>query len=286
MEEKEMKEYEVDLRDYIKVILKRKRLILTVFLVAVITTAVVSLLMPEVYQATTSIMIIPSRLPTALSPTQISLDVERATARGEPITPAPTISIPTHQVLLKSSLVLEGIIDRLKLTDHLGKGITPDDLKERLNIEEVKGANILRLKVEESQPKIAKEVANTWAEEYLKHSHEFILGEVRGTGDFVVSQFEIARENLIQSEEMIKDFKDRHKIDLMRVELNIKKEKLSREKEEYLNSGLTLKTKEDSLKELKEQIENQEKFIVVSKAITDEALWQREGKKGGKRERP
>jgi uncharacterized protein involved in exopolysaccharide biosynthesis len=42
-----------------------------------------------------------------------------------------------------------------------------------------------------------------------------------------------------------------------------------------------LKTKGDSLKEFKKQIKNQEKFIVVSKAITEEALWQREAAGGG-----
>ena len=273
-----MEEKEIDLRDYINVITKRKKTILTVFFVAVITTAVASLLMPRVYQATTSIMIMPSRLQTALSPTQISLDVERATATGEYITPAPAISIPTHRALLKSNTVLERIIDKLKLTDQSGKSLTPDDLDERLNVEEAKGTNILRLEVEDSKPRIAKEIANAWAEEYLKYNHELISGEVKGTGDFVVSQFEIARENLLQSEEAIKDFKDKHKVDLMRAELNIKKEKLNNEKREHLNLGIALKTKEDSLKELKEQIENQEKFIVVSKAITDDALWQREGR--------
>ena len=282
MSEQEYVEDEINLRDYIKVILKRKKLILTVFLVAVITTTVVSLLLPRVYEATTSIMIMPSRLPTALSPTQISLDVldaerERAMVPGRQVIPRPAIAIPTHKVLLKSNTVLERIIDRLKLTDQAGKSLTPDDLKG-LNVKEVKGTNILRLEVERSNPRIAKEIANAWAEKYLKYSHELISEEVGGIGDFVVSQFEIVRENLIQAEEAVKDFKNEHQLDLMRAELNIKKEKLNNEKEEYLNLGLTLKTKEDSLRELKEQIENQEKFIVVSKAITDEALWEREGK--------
>ena len=43
-------EDEINLRDYINTILKRKKLILSVFFVAVVTTAVVSFLMPKVYE--------------------------------------------------------------------------------------------------------------------------------------------------------------------------------------------------------------------------------------------
>ncbi|MCL0086613.1 Wzz/FepE/Etk N-terminal domain-containing protein [Thermodesulfovibrionales bacterium] len=231
MSEQEYVEDEINLRDYIKVILKRKKLILTVFLVAVITTTVVSLLLPRVYEATTSIMIMPSRLPTALSPTQISLDVldvegERAMVPGRQVIPRPAIAIPTHGVLLKSNTVLERIIDRLKLTDQAGKRLTPGDLKEQLNVEEIRDTNILRLEVERSNPRIAKEIANAWAEEYLKYSHELISGEVEGMGDFIVSQFEIARENLIQSEKAVKDFDIKEGISLMRIKLREKQSEL------------------------------------------------------------
>jgi uncharacterized protein involved in exopolysaccharide biosynthesis len=230
MKERKYIEDEIDLRDYIKVIIRRKKIILTVFFTAVIAVAVASLLMPRVYRATTSIMIMPSRLPTALSPTQISLAIEREELTGEYITPRPAISVPTHQVLLESNTVLERIIDRLKLTNQLGRPITLDSLRRGLSVEEIEDTNVLQLKVGESQPKRAREIADSWAEEYLKFHYELISGETRGMGDFVVSQFEIAQESLLQAEEAVKDFKDKHKIDLMQAELSIKREKLNNEK--------------------------------------------------------
>jgi uncharacterized protein involved in exopolysaccharide biosynthesis len=270
-------EDEINLYDYWKTIAKRKRLIIGLFLASIIITALASLLMPKVYQATTSIMIIPSHLQAALSPTEIFLDTRRTGVAAE----ASIIPIPTHRTLLESNTTLERIIDRLKLTDHLGKPLTPDSLNEQLNVEEIKGTNVLRLEVEESRPWRAKEIANVWAEEYLKYNHELILGEVGGVGDFVVHQFEIARDNLIRSEKALKDFKDKYITDLMRAKLNIKKDKLNTERREHLNLALILKTKKDSLRELKEQIKNEERFIVVSKAITDDILlWQREAGKG------
>ena len=45
-----IQEDEIDLKEYIKVIIKRKKLILTIFLISVIVTAIVSFLMPKVYE--------------------------------------------------------------------------------------------------------------------------------------------------------------------------------------------------------------------------------------------
>ncbi|MFA7294740.1 MAG: Wzz/FepE/Etk N-terminal domain-containing protein, partial [Candidatus Omnitrophota bacterium] len=43
-------EDEIDIREYINVIIKRKKLILAIFLVSVFTAAIVSLIMPKVYE--------------------------------------------------------------------------------------------------------------------------------------------------------------------------------------------------------------------------------------------
>ncbi len=50
MEEKYLEEDEIDLMDYIKVILKRKTFILALFLTAVITAGIFSFLLPKVYK--------------------------------------------------------------------------------------------------------------------------------------------------------------------------------------------------------------------------------------------
>jgi uncharacterized protein involved in exopolysaccharide biosynthesis len=273
----ELQEDEIDPRDYIKVISKRKKVILAVFFVAVITTTVVSFLMPKIYRANVTLMITPSRLRDVLSPTQVILGAERKNI-GEYLFQEPAISLSTHNLLLKSGIVLERLINKLDLNDKSGKKLAPEDLSNRLEIKETKETNILQLQVNDDNPKMAKEIANAWAREYIEYNQELILGGVKGTGEFITDQFEIAKQTLTKTEEEVRDFKDKYKIDLMRAELNIKKSNLNDYKKEILGLEIALKTKEDSLKELKKQIEKQEKFIIVSKAVTDDALWQREGK--------
>jgi polysaccharide biosynthesis transport protein len=273
-------EDEIDLRELINVIIKRKKLILGIFLASVIITAVISFLQPKTYQAHTSLMIMPSRMQAMLSPTQFALDIQQQYVQADTIQPKypPAISLTTHKELLKSNAVLEKVIDRLKLVDKSGKSLAPDGLSEKLNIMEIKETNILQLEVKDANPKTAQRIANAWAEEYVKYSQEFISGEARGKGDFILDQFEVAKENLVQSEKHVKDFKNKYKLDLMRAELDMKKSKLNEYKKELIDLEIALKTKENSLGELKEQISNQSKFIVVSKAITDDALWQKSQK--------
>lgn len=55
MSNQEYTEEEINLRDYLKVIIKRKKLILTVLFVFIITTAILSLLVPKIYLSTSTI---------------------------------------------------------------------------------------------------------------------------------------------------------------------------------------------------------------------------------------
>lgn len=260
-------EQEINLRDYIDVIIKRKKVILSIFFASVILASIASFMMPKVYQGTALIMITPSRVQNVLSLEQISLAGQK-----------PTLSLETHKILMKSTVVINRIIDELQLVDGTGKGILPENLSKQLNVKNTKDTNILQLNAMADSPKRAQELANTWAQEYERYNQALITGEIKGTGDFVAGQFEIAKQNLIEAEEKVNDFKDKYKVDLMKAELDMKKTKLNESKKELMGLEIALKTKEDSLKELKKEFAKQEKFIVVSKAITDDALWQKSSK--------
>jgi len=241
---------EINLMDYIKVIIKRKKIILGIFVVCVAAAVVISLLMPKVYQSAALIMVTDQELKDSLS---------------------------TQKALLKSNAVLERVGNRLNLTDSSGGRFNPNDISGKLNVKEVKKTNILRLEAKDSNPETAKELANAWADEYIKYSREIISGKVKNSGDFITSQFEIAKRNLSRAEGKVRDFKDKHRMNLMLAELEIKKGGLNSRREELMDLVSSLKTKKDSLKELQKEIAKQDKFIIVSKAITDDALWQKEG---------
>lgn len=245
---------EISLWDYIDIIIKRKKIVLAIFFVSVIITAIVSLRMPKLYQATAYITIVSSKVQTVFLPVQTGEYLEQA--------PATSLPLAINKALLTSNPILERVINELKLTDESGKSLKVGDLSGKLDIKETEEASILQLATEDNNPKIAKEIVDAWAQEYIRYNQELISREIKGTENFVTDQLRIAKENLTQAEEKVKDFKDKYKIDLMRAELlNIKKKKLNNEKDELSNLESTLKEKDDYLRELKKVIEKQARFI-------------------------
>ena len=211
---------EIDLREYVAVVVKRRRLVLGVFLVAVILAAAVSLVLPKIYQASSTIMLMPATVRVAISPSRDFLDPQ-ATKLGGYVEQKLTISIPTHEALLKSNSVLEKLLERLKAE---GKGLSDDELTveqllESLKVNIAKETNVLQLSAKNRDPLLAKDIANFWAEEYKKYSVEIIKGEMGASGDFVVAQFELAKGNLTEAEQAIKDFDVTERLSLLEIEL-------------------------------------------------------------------
>ncbi len=240
---------EIDLRKYIEIIIKRWRFILSIFFIGVSISAISSFIEPKVYKATTILMITPS-------------------------------ANQAHITLLKANIVLEKIIKKLNLKDPLGKTIPIENLTKKMNVQKTSDQDtIVELQVINVNPQTAKDIANAWPEQYIEYRQELLSQEMPGTGDLITTQFEISKKNLLKSENMINNFKKEYKQDLMTAELTLNKKLLNNYKSELAGSELLLKTMSDSLVELKKQIAIQEKFIIVSKAITDDALLQMSSKK-------
>jgi len=239
------KEDEIDLREYIKVIIKRKKLIISLFSIAVIIAAVSSMMTPKVYKATATIMATPSTMQGALFP-----------------------------------LVLQRTIVKLNLKDASGRAVTAEDLSRKLNVKK-DGENAVQLEVTDTNPQEARDIANTWAQQFVEYSKDLLLKEVNGNEDSEMTQFEVSKKNLLAAEKKVNDFKKGYKQDLMSAELTMKKNMLIDYEKELVGMGVELQTKEYTLLELKKQIAVQKEFIIVSKSITDDSLWQASTKVDG-----
>lgn len=240
-------EDEIDLREYIQVIVKRRKLIIGIFLITVVATAIISLLLPEVYKASSSIMIMPSKIQSALSPTHISLDPEKS-EMGEYAAQRPAISIPTHKVLLKSNAVLERVMNKLTLAGKLDEDLALEELSNKLEVENTEETNILQLAAKDKAPGLAKDIVNIWADEYAQYSLDIITGEVKGSGDFVEGQFKLVEGDLVKAEQAVKDFDVKERLSLMEIEI---KENLIQLDSHYANIhklDFTLKERKNLLK--------------------------------------
>lgn len=129
-----MNENEVDLKDYLRVIAKRKWVVISVFLAAVIASGVVSFLLPPVYEVNSTLQI--GRL-------NIGKEEEKSIE-----------SINTVCEALKGRVVLAKTMERLKLDTTL------QELKGKIKVEPIKGTELIRITVKENDPQKAAQIAN------------------------------------------------------------------------------------------------------------------------------
>lgn len=256
---------------YFKIMIKRGKLIAIVVLAGVLTSFLLTFFSPVRYQAKVLIMVTPAE-------TKMIFHSENADGSYEENKQTPgqliNISMQTHKMLLKSDALLKRLADSLGLRDSKIKSRSLFDIAKQLTVIESKETNILSLQAIDSSAQGAQDLANTWAQDYIIYNQEIISGDIQGLEDFVTEQFEIAKENLTHSEKTLRDFKDISKLDLLGVELNTKKDRYNLDKDKVLDLKFELERQNAMLEEMQKEFAKQNPYIVESKAITDDVLWQ------------
>lgn len=150
-------EEEIDLREYINVLIKRKGVIILIFLIAVITAALVSYFaLSPVYQSSVvfSIALMDNRPPTTIV-AQVENDV-------------PVIKIHEALEVINSNLILDEVIKRSDLN------ISSDQLRTRIEVENLKNTNFIKVSVEADSPEKAKKLAENIMKVFIeKNRHKY-----------------------------------------------------------------------------------------------------------------
>lgn len=110
-----IQEDEIDIREYINVIIKRKKLILAIFLVSVVTVAIVSLRMSKIYEITSTLQL---------------GSVNESLIKNE----------EAKAIMLNQNSLLS-IINDLNLK------IAADSLQKDIKISDISGTNLLKIKI-------------------------------------------------------------------------------------------------------------------------------------------
>lgn len=187
-------EQEIHLRDYWQVMLKHKALIITCLVLTVAVTMIFTLLMDPVFQATNTLVI--GRPQTTSPLTGQRLDYENYMSQS--------LTFNTHFKLVTSRPVLERVIRELRLDQPenmdkltpapaqafintvkgnvrklLGRNkreLTPEEIQKKLvgglrnkiEIKEVKDTRLLQIIVNDTDPVLARDIANTLAKSYIQ----------------------------------------------------------------------------------------------------------------------
>jgi len=238
---------EIDLREYIMTLWNNKWLIIALVIVSVLAAGLYSKYITEPkYRAESTLLIFPSTYKT-------SLEVS-------------TLPIDTYRSLAMTASIKNKIIEELDLRNSEGDIYSPSDLDKMLSIEiqtfdqnqqnngDSFQAPVITLKVVNTDPKLAADIANSWSHHFMNDCKELRQNEVQEVSTVIEQQFNDTQEKLEDAKKKLKGFKEEARIEIINSELNAKENKL----DNFNSTIVKLKTKlgnaQANLVHLNEQI--------------------------------
>jgi uncharacterized protein involved in exopolysaccharide biosynthesis len=256
----EMQEEEIDIREYINVLIKRKGVIILIFLIAVITAALVSYFyLKPVYEASTILMISKPKYQVELEP-KIQTQI------------VPEISLATYESLIKDREIEEEVIKKLNL-DQLPYELSSDDLQEMITIEALKNTNLIKMNLQASNPKLAKDVVNTWAALFVEKNKELNLKESRESQVFIEDQLKTSKKNLYKIEEDMREFNETNRIEILENEIRGKAAKVLNYELRLADVKLSFKEENAKKEQIIATLKEQDKILKLNKSIIDDQFF-------------
>ncbi len=255
-----MQEEKIDSREYINVLLKRKGIIILIFLIAVSTAALLSYFaLKPVYEASTILMISKPKYQVELEP-KIQTQI------------LPEISFATYESLIKDTEIEEEVIKKLNL-DQPPYELTPGDLQEMITIESLKDTNLIKLNLQASDPKLAKDIANVWASLFVEKNKDLNLQESKEAQEFIEEQLKIPKQNLSTIEEEILKFNETNKIEILENEIKGKAAKVLNYELMVADAKLSLEKEKAKREQFIVELNSQDKVLKLNKSIVDDQFF-------------
>ena len=159
------------LRDYVRVIRKRLPLIVACFLAVVAATAVWTFLQRPVYRAVVTVLL--EREPPKMLNTPVYMPLEWDS----------TEFFQTQIQVIRSRPVAQHVIDQLTLRTRKPELAAMKDpagsLLSAVSVEQIKNTRLLEIRVEDSDPGLAADLANGFAAAYVNQNLDLRLGAAR-----------------------------------------------------------------------------------------------------------
>jgi len=255
----EIQEEDIDLREYINVSLKRKGIIILIFLIAVITAAIASYFIIEpVYQANVVIMV-------------SKLEIENSIV-SEP-------SLEDYKNLITDNVLKEELIKKLNLNKPPLE-LTPYDLEQMLTIESPKDSNLIKMNLQASEPKLTKDIINTWTALFVEKNKRLYFDEIKKAKTDIEEKIKLAeqdffeiKEKLMKLNETINDETINDEILELEDEVMYKIENILSYKSRLVDIQLSLEKEKAGEEYIITAMNEQEKILKLNRSVVDDQFF-------------
>ena len=304
----EERDDQINLAECIRVLWRRRFLILLGTFLCALAAFVVTYRAPHIYQAKATLILQPPQFSTELKPAPLSVETLKAMLESDSI-----VSKVKNQLLeknvIEANTPLEEVKGMLSVMIFSGKERDQpyipliDLVVEAVSAKEAEviantwaeifvaesGDLAWRGKqgtldfIESQYPVVKNSLADLESELKEQQDHydrSLLTLETSWSArivDFSTDSERLHREHEKETERLRLEFVNRWKPDLLKAQLKIQEAKLTEFEDELLDTKFAIKTQKDTLTQIKEEIQYQPQYLVLSKAITDEALWDKIG---------
>lgn len=192
-------EEEISLRELIEVLLKGKKLIGIITAAAVLLSAVVSFIIPPVYEARATLLANPIG-------SQQSKEITNSNDVLDTISQYPEMTIETYKEQFLNSEVVQATIIDLDLKDSEGNPMKIRSLRRKVTLEVVDKTNLIRVSIKDEDPELAAKIANSLSENFIN----FITRMTKRKGEQAVQaineQLEATKKMLDEEAQKKRDY--------------------------------------------------------------------------------
>ncbi|MGE5577643.1 MAG: GumC family protein [Syntrophothermus sp.] len=247
-------EEEVDLREYLRVLSRRKGIIILLFFVTMLAAFVATRLMTPIYQASTTILVNGgSRL-------------ENPFLTG--ITGIGKSEVQNAMEILRSRTLSEQVAKKLWPTKTVSAN-DPDPLKNvEINIQAVPGTDMIKIKVESPKPGEARDIANALVEAYSQESQRANRIDSHNARQFIETQLGVVEKELQKAEGALRAYKEREGIYSPGEEIQVALERVSKMEISLAETKVAMEEVRTRLAEVRKNLADQDVTVVSATTIT------------------
>jgi protein tyrosine kinase modulator len=197
---------QLSLEHYLRLIVHRRWIIVTTFLLVSATTAAITYRLPNIFTSETLILVDPQRVPEAYVKSTVTGDIRNR------------LGTLSQQIL--SATRLQKIIDTLNLYPVERKSMAREDVITKMRsdigvsvVSDFGGSQDLqafRISYNGREPQLVAQVANQLASLFIEENLKAREQQATGTTEFLASQLAETRKTLEEQEAKLKDFKLKH----------------------------------------------------------------------------
>ncbi|WP_352419490.1 GNVR domain-containing protein [Proteiniborus sp.] len=258
---------EISLRELIETLIKGWKLIAIITAICVLISGVYSFYIVEPTYEAKSVLMASFATDKLAS---VSKNGESVEAILNTISTYPVLTIQTYKEQIKSPKVLLQVIEELNLDE---KEISRVGLRDMISLEAIKDTNLIEIKVANSDPNLAADIANTVAKRFTEFVTDISKEQASKSSKFLKTQIESEKQKLDEASlELKKLMAQPRGVDELASEQEAKLALLSNYKVGVVEKEVDLSKLKSGLAAAEEELKNTPKILVTSKSVTEDQL--------------